>query len=546
MRDPRGTNLDKKFKFIKRFYLIFIVAIIFLIQTIILMGCKSEQGKNKKIRIAVASFIHETCTFAPEQTTIEDFEKGGVYYGDKVLEENRGKQTYINGYIQHAQLDENVELIGILDASHAWGGSSKSWLTRECFDKYSYGIAEGLKKAGHLDGVLIALHGGMAVEGILKPEAEIIRRARESVGNIPIMVTLDLHANEDHELTDAADGVFIIKTYPHVDYEDAGRIATRCLIETVQGNFVPKIAIRKPGVITPSVFQGTEFSPAKDIMDRARAWEQKEKDAYCISVTFGFAFADAPDVGAAVIVVTNNNQELADKIAEDVSNFIWEIKEDFAGKKLPKTQEGVTMAIEAAEAGKTPVVVADHSDRSGDATHILDELIKQGGKNFAIATIADSNAINEIQSKAKVGEKVEVVVGGHATEYSGKPVKINGKVEFLGPCEFKYLGPMRIGITAKLGDIAVLGFGENNHVIITPTLYQVLDSAIFPAVGLRLDELDIIVLKSRVHFRAYFDDIAGSVVVIDAPGLGPADLTQLDYKNIPEDIYPIGKKWRTQ
>jgi microcystin degradation protein MlrC len=103
---------------------------------------------------------------------------------------------------------------------------------------------------------------------------------------------------------------------------------------------------------------------------------------------------------------------------------------------------------------------------------------------------------------------------------------------------------MSRGDTRRLGVSATLGFGENNHVILTPTLHQVLDDAIFPAAGLSLDDLDIVAIKSRVHFRAFYNDAAGSIVVVDAPGLGPADLSQHTYENIPEDIYPVGEKWK--
>ena len=162
------------------------------------------------MRIAVASFSHETCTFCPKPTTVEDFEAGGVLYGRDVLESARGIPNYINGFIKAAEESPGVDLVGILSASRSRGGSSGSWLTEECFDKYSRGIAEGLRSAGKLDGVLLALHGAMAASGYMKPEAEIVRRAREAVGNVSIMVTLDLHAIEDHELVEAADAVFIL------------------------------------------------------------------------------------------------------------------------------------------------------------------------------------------------------------------------------------------------------------------------------------------------------------------------------------------------
>jgi len=495
------------------------------------------------MRIAAASFSHETCTFCPRLTTSEDFEYVGVPKGRDVLESARGIPNYINGFIKVAESEPDVELVGILGARGSRGGSSGSWLTKECFDKYSYGIADGVKEAGDIDGVLLALHGAMAATGVPRPEAEIVRRVRKVVGpDVPIMVTLDLHANEDQELADVADGVFILKTYPHVDSEEIGMMATRCIIDTVRGNFKPTMALRKPGIMTPSVYQGTGFYPAKDIMDRAREWEAKEEKVYAVSVAFGFAYADVPDVGATVVAVTDDDQGLADKVAQDMSDYIWSLREPFAGKILPKTKEGVKRAIAAAEAGKTPVVIADHSDRTGDSTHILKELIAQGAENFCVITITDEKAIEEISEKAKVGDTVTQKVGGYSTEWSGEPAEITGTLEFLGECIFTMTGPMSRGSTKKMGKTAVLGFGENNHLVISPHLHQVLDDAPFAALGLDLKDLEIISIKSRVHFRAFYNDVAREIIEIDAPGLGPADVTQHTFENAPEDLYPFVKK----
>jgi len=320
--------------------------------------------------------------------------------------------------------------------------------------------------------------------------------------------------------------------------------AARCMIRTVRGEFKPVMAIRKPGIITPSVFQATGFNPTKQVYDRAREWEKKEKDVH-VSVAMGFAFADVPDAGASVIVVTNNNKELAEKIAQDISDFMWKIRESLAKQKVPKVKEGVDMALKAVNNGKRPVIIGDHADRTGDGTHILRELLTKGAKNFAIATITDPTAINEIQQKSGLGKKVTVNVGGYASKWSGQPVQLTGSVEFLGDGSYVLTGPMSKGSREKLDTVAVLNLGNNNHVIITPTLHQVLDDAIFDAYGIDFKKLDIIALKSRVHFRAFYQNVAGEIVLIDAPGFGPADLTQFAYKNLPDDIYPIGRKWRT-
>ena len=501
----------------------FICLAMMVLLTILILGCQT--ASQKKFRVAVARFSHETCTFCPNPTTIEDWEFYGAPTAD-ILGDNRG---YIGGFKSMCEEYGDVELIGVTSPRGARGGSSGSWNTQEAFDKYTSLMAEDLKKIKNLDGLFLSLHGAMAVTGIPKPEAEIVRRLRKIVGDIPIMITLDLHANEDHELSDAADAVFIIKRYPHYDTTLLGERAARVMIRTLRGDFKPATATRKPGVITPSVYQGTGVSPAMDIMERARRWECQVKDAY-VSVAYGFAYADVPDVGATVMVVTNNDQELADRIADDMSDYIWRNREAFAGKRLPKTREGVTLAIKAARAGKTPVVIADHSDRTGGSSQMLQELIRQKAKNFCITTLRDERAITKIKAEHQVGDKIRIDVGGYSDKWAGKPVRINGTVEFIG----EY----------RRDPTVVLHFGNNNRVILTEHLMQITDINIFEPLGIPFDELDIIVLKSRVHFRRGYHEtgIAGAIFEVDAPGWGPADLTVLPYKNIPKDIYPVYRR----
>lgn len=489
------------------------------------VGCGKASKQAQDLRIAVATFSHETCTFCPRPTTVEDWE----YYGPPTRDLFDSERGYIGGFKRMCDEFGGVELIGILSPRSARGGSSGSWITQEAFEKYAGQIVGDLQQAGRLDGVFLSLHGAMAVDGIPKPEAELVRRVRNVVGNIPVMVTLDLHANEDHELSEAADAVFIVKRYPHYDTTLQGERAARVMISTLRGRYSPTMATRKPGVITPSVYQGTGVSPAMDIMERARRWECQYPDAY-VSVAFGFAYADVPDVGATVMVVTNNNQALAERIADDLSDYIWRMRHEFAGKSLAKTKEGVALALTAVKEGKTPVIIADHADRTGGATHILEELLRQGAQNFCIATLRDEVAIDRIKTENKVGDAVSLELGGYSDDYAGNPVKIEGRVDFLG--------------NFRRGTVVVLGFGTNNHVILTPELMQVTDTGIFEPVGIDFDSLEIVVLKSRVHFRRGFHEtgIAGAIFEVDAPGWGPADLTTLPYKNIPKDIYPVYRK----
>ncbi|MGD2200108.1 MAG: M81 family metallopeptidase [Candidatus Bathyarchaeota archaeon] len=496
------------------------------------------------MRVAIARFSHETCTFCPRPTTIDHFERGGVYHGEEVIERARGVKGYVRGFIETAE-EEGAELVGILDASRSWGGSSGSWLTEECFDKYADGIADGLREVGDLDGVFLSLHGAMAARAHHKPEAEVVRRARRAVGpDVPIMVTLDLHANEDHELTDAADAVFIIKTYPHIDKEDAGMTAARWMVETIRGERNPTMAIKKPGVISPSVFQGTGIHPGKTIMDRCREWEEKH-DCY-VSVAFGFAYADVPDGGAAVIAVTNDDQLLAEEIAQDISDLVWELREPLANRDVPNSRDGVLRANQLARMGNTPIVLADHSDRLGDSTHILKELLLQRVENFGVSSIADPFAVERLMEDHEVGEEVELTFGAYtSTVYAGEPVRVEGTIVFLGDGNYRLTGPKDTGRLTNVGLTAALDLGRERYVVITSTLHQCQDSEGFKHYGIPFEELDILVIKSRVHFRAFYEGYAKEIIEIDAPGYGPADLTQLTYENEPPGLYPIDPKWRS-
>jgi microcystin degradation protein MlrC len=481
----------------------------------------------RSFRLAVATFSHETCTFCPTPTGVAEWEfYGPPMRGAEVLRES----GYIRGFVSAAAEYEGTSLTGITSPRDAKGGSSGSWVTREAFDKYSRGIAEDLRATGPYDGVFLALHGAMAVTGVPKPEAELVRRVRKVVGpQVPILVTLDLHANEDQELAEAADGVLIIKRYPHYDEALQGERAARLMLRILKGTYKPVMATRKPGVLTPSVYQGTGTSPAMEIMERARIWEERRKDLY-VSVAFGFAYADVPDVGATVMVIANNDKALADQVARDMSDFIWRKREAFAGMKTPKVKDGVAQVLAEVKAGRVPVVVADHADRTGDGTHILAELLAQGARRFCIATLADPGTLASL-AQARVGETVTVDVGGRADAFAGRPIHLQGVLDFLGPWQ-------------QHARVAVIRFGGGNRVILTPVLQQVTEPRIFQDLGIPLKELDIMVLKSRVHFQRGFveDGLARSVVVIDAPGLGPAEVTSIPYQNAPRDLYPLVRR----
>ncbi|MFP4200086.1 MAG: M81 family metallopeptidase [Clostridia bacterium] len=488
------------------------------------------------MKVAVAGFADETCTFCQEPTTEERFEPATLR-GEEILEQNRGIPNYINGFIRAAE-EEEVELVPLVYSRKTPGGF-QSWLTTECFDKYANEIALRLESAGEIDGVLLALHGAMAVTGVPRPEAEIARRARRAVGDgVPIMVTLDLHANEDEALAEYVDGVFVIKTYPHVDTQETGEMAARTLFSAIRGDVAPVVACSRPGIVSASIFQATEYHPMKDILARCSEWEESEEDLLYLAVAPGYAYADVPDIGMSVWAVADGDRELAQRAAAEVADYAWSLREALA-RDLPKPREAVAEVMDMVSRGERPVVIADGADRIGDTTHVLRELLRAGAENWAIPGIADPKAARYLEENASEGDEVTLSVGGWYDESSGDPVEVTGVVEFMGRPVYKLVGPMGRGSTVRDGFVARLNLGDNRQLVISERMRGANDSAGLTSVGIDVDSLDIIVLKDRVHHRAYWDTVGAIDYPINAPGIGYADLRMLEYENVPSGTFPI-------
>jgi microcystin degradation protein MlrC len=267
-----------------------------------------------------------------------------------------------------------------------------------------------------------------------------------------------------------------------------------------------------------------------DIMERARRWEVRERDVF-VSVFYGFPWSDVPDVGVTVHVMSNGDQVLADHIADDMSEFVWRVREDFVGGEFPQPDEAVAQARAARTAGTSPIVLADYSDRSGDSTFILHEVIEQDLGGVLLATLRDEHVLEALTSQgAKAGDPFSMDVGGFMGPASGSPQRINGKVSFIG----EGLG---------FEQLAIIEFGDNNALIVTPTLRQVRLPEPLTFGPLDPDDYDVIVVKSRVHFRRGFDETgyAKTIVIVDAPGpfIGTVHLDALPYENIElSDYYP--------
>ena len=486
----------------------------------------------KKIRIAVLFFAHETVTFLANDTTLADFTyKGSPASGEALLAHD--PKGYMGGFVKVAREYDGVELVGIESPLWPKTGTGSGWITQEAYETFLGKMIAELKAGGKWDGIYLSLHGAMGVRGVPKPEADIARRVREVVGRSAFIVgTFDPHGNEDEEFLAAADMAFCVKYFPHYDSHLQGERAARMLVRAIRGDYKPVTVTQKVPIITPTVLQWTGASPWMDMVQRALVWEAREPDVY-VNVFFGFPFADVPDVGLTFEVMTNGNPALARKVADDMAGWAWRRREALlATAEVHLVPQGVTLAKEAIAKGATPVVLADHSDRSGYATWILKEAIEQGLEGVLFATIADAELSDALKARGvKAGDAFDHDVGGLADESAGQPVRIKGTV---------------VKAVEGHGQLwVVVEFGRGNVLILSRYLVQIQEPLPLNDLIGDISKFKAIAIKSRVHFRRGFDDsgFAKTILLVEPvePFLGTVRLDGLPYKNVDlKKFYPYG------
>ena len=489
------------------------------------------------MRIAVLQFAHETVTFLPFDTTEDDFRyPGSPAAGDVLLATD--PKGYMGGFVQVAREFDGVELVGIESPLWPKTGTGSGWITNEAFETFVGRQIEQLKSLGPFDGAYLALHGAMGVRGVPRPEAEIAKRVRAALGPAArIAATFDPHGNEDEEFLRHADMAFCVKYFPHDDMHLQGERAARMLVRAIRGDYRPATVTLKLPILAPTVMMWTGASPWSDLVQRALTWEAREPDVF-VNVFFGFPWSDVPDGGMGFQVMTNGKPDLAQRVARDMADWAWRRREALVnGATVHRIGAGVALAKQAVAEDRAPVVLADHSDRSGYATWLLREIIAQGLSRTLVATVAAPEAIAALDG-AKPGDAVEVDVGGRVDPSAGDPVRITGTILLVADAT-------TARATGKGQSWVAIRFGDGNVVVLSPFLVQIMLPEELWGLGLSAADYDVIAIKSRVHFRRGFDDsgFAPTILLVepDEPFLGTVRLDALPYEHMRiADYYPYG------
>jgi microcystin degradation protein MlrC len=504
-------------------------------------------------RVAAAQIAHETSAFSAVKTDIAAFAASGIHLGQDVIETARNTNTEFGGFITGAAV-ERFDLVPLLSV---WATPS-GLVTAEAIAHLTGLLRDGLRQAmseGPLDGMLLALHGAMVTEIDDDGDGYILRTVREIVGpDLPLVATLDLHANISPRMGELADVLIGYDTYPHIDMAERAEEATSVLARLMRGEIRPTPALRKPPMLPTSQRMTTGRMPMRALMERAHGIEE---DPRVINVTIagGFPLGDNPDAGFGVVVTTNDDADLAAELANELATEAWSLRDGFLGGVASfahaaelinslDSEEDVNMPVSG------PLVLVDIADNPwsggpGDSVELLRFLFAERVEGAAIALVRDPEGVRQAVA-AGPGGTFAFNLGGKTDRLHGDPLPVRAYVKLLSDGRYINDGPMMTGLTVDLGPTALLlcepAAGPSApavEVLVTTRAETPVDLNIFRCHGIEPTRHRVLGLKGKGHFRAAFEPIARRVVLVEGPGTTGADLSRLTFRKVRRPIWPL-------
>ena len=484
------------------------------------------------MRIVTGTISHETNVLSNIETDLEQFRKRRLLYGEEVFDYHRGTKTPVGGLMDGCE-KHGFELVPTVFASATPSGT----ITAEAFDTLLGQILDGIEGAGEFDGAAMHLHGAGVAESHDDIEGHILAEVRKAIGDKPLVSTFDLHANNTRLMVESADVLIGYDTYPHVDGYERGVEAIDVIARLLDGSLVPTKAFRQPPMMPALQAQFTGKYPMSRLIEEAHRMEAMEA-VETVTVAAGFPWSDFEDVGLSFIVTTNDDQELADRLADELQDLAWGMRRDFLVKPVPVRD--ALRKVKNAEGG--PYILADIGDNPGggapeDGTVVLKAILEEGLEGGVLAVMWDPEAV-EKASASGLGSQVTVELGGKTDDLHGKPLEVTGTVKTLTDGKWIVKGPMGTGSESDMGETAVLLVG-GNEVIVTSKRLQPMDLELYRSLGIEPTERRFIVVKSSVHYRAAHMPIAEEVIELDTPGLTSPRLAGFGFKKLRRPIFPL-------
>lgn len=483
----------------------------------------------KRKKIAVARLWHEGNSFAPIATRFAEFQRREWAKGDAVVQRYRGTATELGAVVDAIERHQDWQVEFLRIAAAPPGGPMERGLFSSIRDEL---IAD--LKAGDWDAVYLSLHGACIAEDENECDLALLRAVRAAIGDRPLAVTFDLHANLSPEVGELADILVGYKTYPHVDMAETAAKTLSLLARRLAGEIEPVVRVVKVGALLTSFKMRTQVGPMAEV-EAFCARLEKETGTFDITPFGGFSYGDVPFAGASVAITFPKDKGKAEDIAQRAAEFFKERQARFA-VRFPGAAEAIAEALQT----KGTVAVLEPADNplsggAADTPELLRALLATRFEGRAcFAFIADPGVV-ALAVAAGLGATLKVRLGGRLSSSFGAPIEIDAQVLRITNGRFVNEGPMEKALAVDIGQSVVLRHGQV-EIVVTKGNQAANDPGWFQLHGIDLGALRLLCIKAKNHFRAAFGDRFQALVECDTPGPAALDLSLLPFRHLPPGL----------
>ena len=478
------------------------------------------------MKVFITCLGTETNTFSNMPTGMTNFEETMLYHGDATASSTALFAMPLVIWREKAEA-AGAEVIESLSAFAQPAGNT----VKSVYEEFRNEILNDLKAAMPVDLVLLCLHGAMVADDYDDCEGDLTQRVRQIVGpDAVIGIELDLHCSITQTLTDHADVIITFKEYPHIDPPDRAHELFDICWQTVQGDVKPVMNVHDLRMIS---MWRTPVEPAASIVREMHHLETRDT-VLSVSHAHGFPWGDVADASAKLLVVTDNDIETGRKIASDLAETIWSLRDETHPTGL-SIDEAFDTAL-ASESG--PIIMADHADNAGvgapsDSTYILQTILDKNIENVASGFYWDPVAVR-FCVEAGVGAEFTLRIGGKVGEGSGQPVDLPITVRKIVSNAEQSFGRAK----QTMGCGVWVSAANNLDIFLNSIRTQTFHPDAFEQFGLKISDKKIVVVKSTQHFYAGFAPIAQSVLYVSAPGSINMNFSEIGFKKFTDPYWP--------
>lgn len=493
-------------------------------------------------RVLTGRFMHETNTFSVQKTDMALWRRRDFHRDNEIPVAFRGTRSALGATFEAAD-KYGWTLVHPVSAN----ANPSGIVSDDAFNEIGGLILAAAEHQGPIDGVLLHLHGAMVVDSYEDGEGELLARLRRRLGpDVPVVATLDLHANVTQQMADNASALIAFRTYPHVDQYERAWQGADLLERAMRGEVRPKTVIARRPMIYGLDRGRHQAGPMAELIARGEALEAAG-EALVVSICAGFSRANIRDVGPSVTVTVDSsiggNLPRSQAIAEEFMDHAWATR-DYESFTLLSVADAVARA-KAGKPGDQPLVVADYTDNPGgggygDATAFLKGLIEAGVERVAFHAICDPEAALA-GMRAGIGPATLTLGGKTDPAMGGGPLTLAGDITHLSNGRFIAYGPMGGGLERDYGPSLVFrvgGIGGIDIIVITNN-GQAVDVAQFTSLGLDPTRYTTVAVKSMQHFRAAFEPIAREIILVDTGALCSEIYTPELFDKVRRPVWPL-------